>query len=202
MMVGENARRTYHLNCAGNVDWLLRDKMHASSSSYRWCRRLTLGNRERERRAPPSLDCTQILPPCRSTIRLHVAKPSPTPVSEVPSSSWRNGAKTLSHSSLRIPIPLSLTEKSHDSDSRTADAWIAGVAALPIFDAVFNQVLEQLRHEHGEYPAQHGKRTARDLSEQRSKSAFSRRFTSARTAPHIAICPVSLRVGSPYVRRL
>ena len=91
----------------------------------------------------PSSDSTQILPPCRSMMRLQIASPIPVPGSSRPCRrlkipkirSWYRGS---------MPIPLSRTLITHSSSEllRT-DVDFRSVFA-PVFDSVPDQVLENL----------------------------------------------------------
>src|SRR3989475_7347688 len=85
----------------------------------------------------PSSLSTPIRPPCISTSRFVMLRPSPVPPYSrvIVVSTWRNSAKMFSTSSLGMPIPVSVTRYvSHPSSRRTSIStrpWRVNLSAFP-----------------------------------------------------------------------
>ena len=88
-------------------------------------------------------DSTEMLPPCRSTIFLQMAKPMPVPANSSRLWSRWNMPKILSKYCGSIPSPLSFTENIHFLPPfLAAEMWILGDSGLLVLDGVADQVLK------------------------------------------------------------
>ena len=108
------------------------------------CRSTRTGSANRKVEPRPRADSTQIRPPCISTIRLAMARPSPVPpffrVLEL-SACW-NSSKILAWSASEIPGPVSATETTKlPSETVTCHPDLAGLGEL---EGVADEVQEHL----------------------------------------------------------
>src|SRR5271170_6829743 len=85
-----------------------------TTSSDRFRDFISLPGRAKRNVEPfPGCDSTEMLPPCRSTIFLQMAKPMPVPANSSRLCSRWNTPKILSKYCGSIPSPLSFTENVH-----------------------------------------------------------------------------------------
>src|SRR5204863_10073250 len=92
-----------------HVDLLILDRQDELAHDGIACRSTVMGSVNANVEPCPTLDCTEILPPCSSIIFFDIARPSPVPllVLVIELSACWNCWKSLAWSAALIPGPVS-----------------------------------------------------------------------------------------------